>query len=175
MGKWHDIEVEDDVTAYMEFENGATGVFITTTGDAPGTNRFEISGTLGKLVCEDGKLIFHQLKEDERSFCQTCPEGFAQPEKEILEVKTDGENPQHVGVLNAFAAAILRGEPLVADGREGIRGVTLSNAMHLSSWLGHPVEIPFDEDLFLEELNKRRATSRKKHVTAVTFSTEGSY
>ncbi len=175
MGKWHDIEVEDDVTAYMEFVNGATGVFITTTGDAPGTNRFEISGTLGKLVCEDGKLIFHRLKEDERSFCQTCPEGFAQPEKEILEVKTDGENPQHVGVLNAFAAAILRGEPLVADGREGIRGVTFSNAMHLSSWLGHPVEIPFDEDLFLEELNKRRATSRKKHVTAVTFSTEGSY
>ena len=34
-GKWHDIEVEDDVTAYMEYPNGATGVFVTSTADTP--------------------------------------------------------------------------------------------------------------------------------------------
>ncbi len=174
-GKWHDIEVEDDVTAYLEFENGATGVFVTTTGEAPGTNRFEVSGSRGKLLCEDGRLIFHRLKEDEREFCFACKEGFAQPEGEIIEVETDGQNPQHVGVLNAFAGAILRGEPLVAPGEEGINGVTLSNAMHLSSWLGKTVEIPFDEELFLSELNKRRESSRKKEVKEVTFSTEGTY
>ena len=78
------------------------------------------------------------------------------------EVETDGLNEQHSGVLNAFAAHILRGEPLVAEGPEGIRGLTLSNAMHLSSWLGHPVEIPFDEDLYYDELMKRVATSRRK-------------
>ncbi len=174
-GKWHDIEVEDDVTAYLEFANGATGVFVTTTGDAPGTNRFEVSGTLGKLVCEDGKLTFWKLKEDERTFCREAKEGFAMPEMEKLQVETDGENPQHVGVLNAFAANILRGEPLVADGREGINGLTLSNAMHLSSWLQKPVGIPFDEELFLNELNKRRANSRKKAGADITFSTEGTY
>ena len=90
-------------------------------------------------------------------------------------METDGENPQHVGVLNAFAGNILHGTPLVAEGYEGIRGLTLSNAMHLSSWLGHPVEIPFDEDLFLAELNKRRASSRKKEGKDITFSTEGTY
>ena len=74
----------------------------------------------------------------------------------------EGPNPQHNGVLQAFADHILNGAPLVADGREGIRGLMLSNAMHLSHWLGHPVEIPFDEDLFLEELNKRRAASKVK-------------
>ncbi|RKJ41814.1 gfo/Idh/MocA family oxidoreductase [Acutalibacter sp. 1XD8-33] len=174
-GKWHDIEVEDDVTAYLEFANGATGVFVTTTGDAPGTNRFEVSGTLGKLVCEDGKLTFWKLKEDERTFCREAKEGFAMPEMEKLQVETDGENPQHVRVLNAFAANILRGEPLVADGREGINGLTLSNAMHLSSWLQKPVGIPFDEELFLNELNKRRANSRKKAGADITFSTEGTY
>lgn len=174
-GKWHDIEVEDDVTAYMEFANGATGVFVTTTGDAPGTNRFEVSGTLGKLVCENNVLTFWQLAQDEREFCVTCPEGFAQPACEKHIVETDGENPQHVGVLNAFAGAILRGEPLVAPGAEGINGVTLSNAMHLSSWLGRPVEIPFDEALFLSELDKRRAVSVKRTVKPVTFSTEGTY
>lgn len=174
-GKWHDIEVEDDVTAYLEFENGATGVFVTTTGDAPGTNRFEVTGTKGKLVCENGRLTFWNLKEDEREFCKTSKEGFAKPECQVTDVETDGQNPQHVGVLNAFAGNILHGTPLVADGREGIRGLTLSNAMHLSSWLRKPVEIPFDEDLFLAELNKRRAASPKKSVKDITFSTDGTY
>ena len=174
-GKWHDIEVEDDVTAYLEFENGATGVFVTTTGDAPGTNRFELTGTRGKLVCENDVLTFWRLKEDEREFCLSSKEGFAKPEMEKIIVETDGENPQHVGVLNAFAANILRGEPLVADGREGIRGLTLSNAMHLSGWLKKPVEIPFDEDIFERELDKRRKNSRRKESADITFSTEGTY
>ena len=174
-GKWHDIEVEDDVTAYLTYENGATGVFVTTTGDAPGTNRFEVSGTLGKLVCENDRLTFWKLGVDEREWCRTCQQGFEKPPCEEISVETDGLNPQHVGVLNAFAGAILRGEPLVADGREGIRGLMLSNAMHLSSWLGREVSLPVDEDLFLEELNKRRAASRAKESKDITFSTEGSY
>ena len=174
-GKWHDIEVEDDVTAYLQFANGATGVFVTTTGDAPGTNRFEVTGTLGKLVCENDKLTFWKLAQDEREFCSTATEGFAQPQCQQVEVETDGENLQHVGVLNAFAGKILHGTPLVAEGTEGLGGLTLSNAMHLSSWLGRAVDIPFDEELFLSELNKRRATSRKKESKDITFSTEGTY
>lgn len=174
-GKWHDIEVEDDVTAYLQFANGATGVFVTTTGDAPGTNRFEVTGTLGKLVCENDKLTFWKLAQDEREFCRTATEGFAQPQCQQVEVETDGENLQHVGVLNAFAGKILHGTPLVAEGTEGLGGLTLSNAMHLSSWLSRAVDIPFDEELFLSELNKRRATSRKKESKDITFSTEGTY
>jgi hypothetical protein len=91
-------------------------------------------------------------------------------------VGTDGENPQHVGVLNAFAACILRGEPLVARGEEGVNGLSLSNAMHLSSWLGKPVELPIDEDLFQAKLDELRASSRRKDDTkAVTFDTSDSY
>ena len=160
---------------HLQFANGATGVFVTTTGDAPGTNRFEVTGTLGKLVCENDKLTFWKLAQDEREFCRTATEGFAQPQCQQVEVETDGENLQHVGVLNAFAGKILHGTPLVAEGTEGLGGLTLSNAMHLSSWLGRAVDIPFDEELFLSELNKRRATSRKKESKDITFSTEGTY
>ena len=174
-GKWHDIEVEDDVTACLEYAGGATGVFVTTTGDAPGTNRLEITGTLGKMVCENDRLVFSRLKTDERVWCASCPEGFRKPESETAEVETDGENPQHVGVLNAFAAHILRGEPLVADGREGIRGLMLSNAMHLSSWLGKPVDLPFDEQLFKDLLMERCRHSRHKEEADITFDTKGSY
>lgn len=179
-GKWHDIEVEDDVTAYLEYPNGATGVFVTTTGDAPGTNRFEVTLEMGKLVCELSEqgttLTLYKLAENEREFCRTCPQGFEKPAMEIIEVETDGQNPQHNGVLKAFAANILRGEPLVAGGEEGINGLTLSNAMHLSSWLDRTVELPLDEELFLSELNKRRAASNKKEEKeAVTFDVDGTY
>ncbi len=174
-GKWHDIEVEDDVTAYLEFENGATGVFITTTGDAPGTNRLEVTGTRGKVVCENGVLSFSRLAVDERDWCVSCPEGFRKPDCETVVVPTDGKNPQHVGVLNAFAGSILRGEPLTADGREGIRGLMLSNAMHLSSWLEKPVDLPFDEQLFKDLLMERCRHSRRKEDADITFDTKGSY
>lgn len=175
-GKWHNIEVEDDVTAYLEYENGATGVFVTSTGDAPGTNRFEVLLEKGKIICEHGKLSVFEAKVSEREFCFTTKEGFAIPEGEWIEVETDGENPQHVGVLKAFAGAILRGEPLVARGEEGIRGLTLSNAMHLSAWTNEMVELPLDEDRFWEELNARRAKSKQKeNVAEAVFNTEGSY
>lgn len=174
-GKWHDIEVEDDVTAYLEYPNGATGVFITTTGDAPGTNRFEITGDLGKLVCENDKLTFYKLKQGIKEHCATCKAGFDKPECETIEVETDGQNEQHAGVMKAFVGKILHGTPLVAGGEEGINGLMLSNAMHLSSWLGHAVTLPIDEDEFLSQLNERRAHSRKKEGSGVVFDTEGSY
>ena len=90
-------------------------------------------------------------------------------------METDGENPQHCGVLKAFAEKILGKGELVASGVEGINGLTISNAMHLSSWLDKTVELPLDEDLFLEELNKRRATSRAKKVEETTFDTSATY
>lgn len=174
-GKWHDIEVEDDVTAYLEYPNGATGVFVTTTADAPGTNRLEITGTKGTLVCQHDTLQLRKLEMDEREWCATCHDGFRAPAYETVEVKTDGTCGAHPAVMNAFAANILRKEPLVADGREGINGLMLSNAMHLSSWLGHPVTLPLDEERFLEELNKRRATSRVKSGESVFSDTKGTY
>ncbi len=175
VGKWHDVEVEDDVTAYLEFANGATGVFITSTGDAPGTNRLEIIGTKGKLVCEHNVLTFQKLEMDEREWCATCPEGFKAPKWETITVETDGRNVQHPEVLNCFAANILRGEALVADGREGINGLMLSNAMHLSSWLGEEVTLPIDEKKFYDLLMERCKTSRHKEEVDVTMSTEGTY
>lgn len=160
-GKWHDIEVEDDVTAYLEYPNGATGTFITSTADAPGTNRFEITLEMGKLVCENNTLTRFLLAENERTFCKTAPGGFDKPVCTESVVETDGKNEQHIGVLKAFTGHILRGEPLIALGSEGIFGLTLSNGMHLSSWLDATVTLPLDEDLFLQELNKRRRTSSR--------------
>ena len=175
-GKWHDIEVEDDVTAYMEFPNGATGVFVTSTADAPGTNRFEITGTRGRLVCENGRLMFDRLKVDEREFCRTAP-AFVDPAYRTVEIVTLGRNDQHVGILNNFANAILGLEPLFVKGEEGIKSVQIMNAMLLSTWLDRAVELPIDDDLSLAELNRRIAESTvvKKETPDVVLDISGSY
>ncbi|MBE5801346.1 MAG: Gfo/Idh/MocA family oxidoreductase [Clostridiales bacterium] len=169
-GKWHDIEVEDDVTAYVEYENGATGVFVTTTGDADGSNRLEIQMDKAKMVVEDDQLFVEVLDTPEPEFSKTNTSPFGSVGKKVLEVETDGENPQHIGVLNAWAGAILRGEPLVAHGSEGINGLTLSNAMHLSAFLGTEVTLPLDEDRYYDELMKRIATSRRKAGSQAVFA-----
>ena len=165
-GKWHDVEVEDEATAFFTYANGATGMFITTTGEAPGSNRFEVSGTLGKLVCERGELTWYKNDTDSAEFSKTSENGFARPKVEIENVETDKNNPQHKGIINNFANAILGIEPLFVPGTDGIAGVELMNAIELSGWLGgKEVSLPVDEELYLTELNKRRATSRFKSRT----------
>ena len=174
-GKWHDIEVEDDVTAYLEYANGATGVFITSTGDTPGTNRFEILGNNGKLVCENNVLTFTRLEMPEREFNATYKGGFGEPKKTVETVETDGRNPQHVGILNNFANAVLGLEPLFVDGREGIHGVELMDAMLLSTWKDRTVTLPIDDDEYWAELQRHIAVSRLKTAGDRVLDTEGTY
>ncbi len=175
-GKWHDIEVEDDVSAFVEYPNGATGVFITTTGDGYGTNRFEIQTDKAKLVVENDQLKVWEFEMTEQEFSKTNKIPFASVKHEEIKVETDGQNPQHVGVLNAWAGKILHGTDLIADGREGINGITLSNAMHLSAFLGKEIDLPFDDDLYYNELMKRVKTSRRKENTKAVFAdTSGTY
>ena len=160
-GKWHDIEVEDDVTCYVEYPNGATGVFITCTADAPGTNRFEVTGTLGTLIFENNKLYYRQLLKDERVHCKEATKGFDMPESlDTVEIELEGDNPQHIGITNNIANAILGLEPVYAPAKDGLAGVQLANAMHLSSWLGESVTLPINDELFYEELKKRIAVSK---------------
>ncbi len=180
-GKWHDIEVEDDVTAYFEYDNGATGIFITTTGEAPGTNRFEVSGTKGKLLCEKGQLFWHKNVMDSQEFSRDLNNTFGAGKLigEVVEVETDGKNPQHAGIINNFANAILGLEDFFVDGIEGLNGVELMNAIELSGWKGGaPVTIPVNEEEYLKELNVRRSNSRLKvsddNAVADTSGTFGS-
>ena len=169
-GQWHDIEVEDDVTAYVEYENGATGVFITSTGDPCGTNRFEIQMDKAKLIAEADTLTVYELEMSEPEFSKVNKKPFGNIQAKQIDAQTDGKNEQHVGVINAWGAAILRGMPMVAHGSEGIHGLTLSNAMHLSSWLGKTVELPLDEELYYTELQKRVSVSGVKSAKAVAVA-----
>ena len=161
-GKWHDIEVEDEVTAFLEYGSGATGVFITTTGEAPGDNRLTISGTKGKLLCEGNKLVWYKNAEDVSEHLKTCPSGFDKPQCERIEVETDGEYTLHVGIINNFIAAVLGKEELFVNGEEGLLSVELMNAIEYSGWHGgEKTPVPVDEDKYLEELNKKAAQGRK--------------
>lgn len=167
-GRYYDIEVEDDVTAYMEYENGTTGVYITSTGEAPGTNRLEIACDMGKLVVENNKITFHRNRVSEREFNATNTNIFAQPECWTCDiyVPSDG-GPQHVGILNNFTEAILDGKELLAPGEEGVNGLTISNCIHYSSFTGKWADAKnFPHEEFYALLQDRIANSTfEKKVT----------
>ena len=174
-GKHRDIKVENEVTAYAEYANGATGVFITTTAEAPGTNRLEIAGDRGKVVVEDGKLRFWRLRESETEFNARWENGFGEPECWEVTIPVAPESSEHHVITANFAAAVLHGTLLLAPGSDGIHGLTLSNAMHLSTWTDDWVNLPFDETLFKKLLDERIATSIDKQVESKTLDASGSW
>ena len=166
-GKYHNIDVEDDVTIYGEYESGATAVFITTTGETPGTNRLEITGDLGKLVLEEEKLKWWKLAAPEREFCFTVSEGFYVPETTYEEF-TQEAPAGHPIILENFAKSILEDAPMIAPGIEGINSLALSNAAYISSWTNDFVELPTDEALFEDHLLRlcREEKLKQKNLKA---------
>ncbi|MBQ4527103.1 MAG: Gfo/Idh/MocA family oxidoreductase [Clostridia bacterium] len=177
-GKYYNIEVEDDVAAFFEYDNGTTGQYITSTGEAPGTNRLEIACDMGKIVIEDNKMIFNRniISEREHNKNNTVP--FAMPECWNCEVPADfSGGEQHVGIFKDFANAILNGTKLLAPGEEGILGLTISNAIHLSSWTGETVDVKnFPHDKFYDLLQEKIANSTmKKEVKKIVADTSNTY
>lgn len=165
-GKHRDIEVENDVTAYVEYENGASGVFVTSTHEAPGTNRFEISGDRGKIVIEDDRMSFWRLRQSESEFNLRNTQSFAQPECWKFDIPIVPAGAQHVHITRNWVKAILHGEPLIAPGEEGIRGLTLSNAMQLSTWIDGWVDLPIDEELYYAKLQEQIERSKARSAAA---------
>jgi predicted dehydrogenase len=153
IGKYHQIEVEDEVTGYFEHENGMVGHFITTTAESPGTNRLEIVGELGKLGFEEGKLTFFQNETSMFDFIKTSPAAWDRVNYQVQEIPyEESSEAGHILVTSAFTEAILQRTPLIAQAPEGIRSLTLGNAMMLSSFQRQPVEVPIDEEAYEAKL-----------------------
>ena len=176
-GKYYNIEVEDDVTAFMEYDNGMTGLYVTSTGEAPGVNRLEISCDMGLVVVENNRITFRRNVESEREFNAKNTAPFGRPEcwDCTVPAATDG-GPQHVGILRNFTAAVLDGAKLLAPGEEGIKGLTISNAIHYSAWTGGWADVKnFDHEGFYRLLQEKIASStvvkKEAHVVADTSGT----
>ena len=159
-GRYHNIEVEDNVTVFMEYPNGATGVFITSTGEAPGTNRFEIAGDRGKIVLEGGKMSFIRNESPMRDFSKTAKTGFARPDVWNAEIPVENAAAQHATVMQNFVDSILDGTPLIAPGAEGLNSVEFANAALYSSWTGETVELPLDSEAYEKALQEKISSSK---------------
>jgi predicted dehydrogenase len=168
IGRYHDIEVEDDVTAYMEYKNGATGVFITSTGEAPGTNRLEVTAERGRVVIENDKFLYTRNETPMSEFSATTKEGFSRPSVWDVEIPLNGHGGQHNAIMENFVAAILDKAPLIAPAAEGIHSVELGNAMLFSSFTEKTVKFPLDAKAYERWLKKKIASSTfvKKTVKA---------
>jgi predicted dehydrogenase len=162
LGRYHDIEVEDDVTAYMQYPNGATAVFITSTGESPGTNRLEIACDRGRLLYENGELRYNRTEVPVSEFSRSSRLGFAPPAAWDIHIPLPprDDSPKHVHVLRNFVDAIRNGTPLIAPAQEGIHSVELANAFLLSSMQNRTIELPMNAGEYAEHLDRLKATSR---------------
>jgi predicted dehydrogenase len=168
IGHYHKIEVEDDVTAWFEYPNGATGVFVTSTGEAPGTNRLEIAGDLGRLVYENDAIHFTRNEIETSKFCRTSKECFGMPAKWEVPVSMEGHGGQHNEILKNFADAILDGAKLIAPAKEGIHSVELANAILLSSLENKTIDFPMNAGVYKKTLQSLIANSKFKKKTMKT-------
>jgi predicted dehydrogenase len=169
LGKYHDIEVEDEVTAYLEYPNGATGTFVSSTAEAPGTNRFEITGTRGRVVLESDKLRFTRNESDMLEFSKQAKLGFVKPEVWNVEIPFENAANGHAILMQNFVNAILDGEPLIAPGEEGMHSVELANVILYSSLLEQTVELPMNAAAYESKLKELIAGSKKeKKVVAIS-------
>lgn len=176
-GKYYNIEVEDDVMAYFEYDNGTVGEYITSTGEYPGTNRLEIACDMGKMVIEDNQMTFNRNIMSEREFNKENTEPFGHPEVWKCEVPVDfSGGEQHIGIFKNFTSALLKGTKLLAPGEEGINGLTISNAIHLSGWTGETIDVKnFPDERFYEMLQEKIKNStvvkKESHIFADTAGT----
>jgi predicted dehydrogenase len=168
IGKRHHIEVEDEVTAYFEYANGATGTFIATTGEAPGSSRLEITGENGKVVVEGGKVVFTRNKIPVTKYSRTTKEAFVGPPSKQIEIPAKGQGGLHIEVKQNFVDAILDGVPLLAPAQEGIRSVELANAMLYSSMTGKTVDLPLNAAAYERMLKKLIKTSKFVKKSGIT-------
>jgi predicted dehydrogenase len=161
IGKYHDIEVEDEVSAYMDFDNGMVGHFITSTAEMPGTNRLEFVGEHGRLVCEKGRLFWAKNSKSMLTHLKEAATPWEALDYEEKEIPVEGPmTGNHRIVLEDFAAAIREGKPPRIDAREGINMVTLNNAFMLSALERRTVELPLPEGAFEAALAELAASSR---------------
>jgi len=159
-GAKHDIEVEDETTAYLEWPTGTTGVFIASTGEAPGTNRLEIAGERGNIVVQHGKIHFRRNETPMTEFSRTTAEGFALPSAWNIEIPYGGGPTGHQVMTQNFINAILDGVDLIAPAEEGIKSVEIANAMTYSSLTNSTVELPLDAAAFEAKLKELCADSK---------------
>ena len=169
IGRWHDIEVEDDVTCYMEFGEKATGAFITSTGETPGSNRFEISGTKGRALLENDQLILTRNAVPSDEWSKTSKIGFQQPETTVEDIPIPGADNGHAQLVANFVDAILDGTELIAPGESGIGSVELANVMVYSGLINEPVDLPLDSAAWEAKLNDLIANStHEKKVVEIS-------
>lgn len=165
IGRYHDIEVEDDVTAYLRYDDGMSGVFITTTGEAPGTNRLEIAAEKGRILMEGSTIQWTRNEVETTAFSRSSDHAFSRPDVWQIEIPFNNCGEQHNGILKNFTRAILHGEKQIAPAEEGIHSVELANAMIYSGLNDCTVDMPLDAAAYETMLMEKIKTST--HVKKV--------
>ena len=163
-GKYHDIEVEDEVTAFFEFPNGATGQFTASTGESPGTNRLEIVGDCGTVFTDGSRATLIRNAQPVSSFSRMTDEMFGCPETMEENFIPSKAINQHAAILSNFVKAANGGADLIAPAADGLKSLELAGAMIYSAWINDTVSLPLDGAAYEAALEERIARSKPRTV-----------
>ena len=176
-GKFHSIDVEDEVTALFEYDDGLSGVLVVSTGEAPGTNRFEIVGDRGTLVFEADTIRLAMTDRNVSEHRATSRDLFESPNfTEQREVPAATAN-QHAEVFNDVVGAVSEGRPVATPLEDGVASIELANAILVSAWEDRRVDLPVDAVAYHEALERRIEASdfREPEDLTVRADMERSY
>ncbi len=171
-GKYHDIEVEDEVFAYFEFPNGARGQFVASTGESPGVCRVEIVGDRGTILSDGKEATCIRTSESVSRYSKTTDEMFGSPDRSTESYASSERVNQHATVLDHFVKAIRGEAELIADASEGIHAIELAGAMIYSTWIDAPVALPLDAAAYEKAIQEKIAASKPRNVNPVTVKVD---
>ena len=164
----HKIEVENTANIICEYGGGKVGYIYATTAEYPGMEQLMVVGDRGTLIAEGGKLRWARLNkpfsEDIMANPETRADFIKGPDVQWEDVALEPDGPNlRINVIRAFAAHLLRGEPMVATAAEGINELEMSNAMYLSGHGRKTVRLPVSAeaiDRLIAKLERERSTGK---------------
>ncbi|NLS78222.1 MAG: Gfo/Idh/MocA family oxidoreductase [Chloroflexi bacterium] len=166
MTRQHRIEVEDEVSALLEYKNGATGYLHESVNEAPTSSRIELCGEYGKLVVEKDRIRFWEVPQGVRAYSDSSDQMWGSPEAREVEVEVEQRESGHAAIVRNVARHIMYGEPLLTPGHDCINGLQLADAIMLSADRGNRwVDVPVSTRAFNAFIARKQAESQEKKIS----------
>lgn len=129
-----DIEVEDTAAAALEFENGAVGVIDATVCSIPSfTKKFIFSGEKGTVILENDVITLWSLPTECPVKSESSVGGSSSADPKAI------STVYHAREYQNFTDHLLKGTPLLIDGREGRLPLSVILGVYESSATGNKV------------------------------------
>lgn len=146
------ITVENDVQAILTYPEGYSCVFQASGHELKGVNRLEIACEKGSITIGKRSMTVNYLQKSESEVNETTTKGYGNTSAKKKHyryglfrlIKEALRGGQQANVLDAFSASLAGAKRPLATGAEGMKALSVINAIYLSASKGREVTLPLD-------------------------------